>query len=915
MKKIYSLTLLFFLFLNLSIAQTPQSGGFTYGWDNYDNSDSLGLGQRPVNWDFAGIREISHAPDSGIHPRIFFGPDEIVNIQNRLATTTSGQAVSKQIHAFTTLLNLGNNYSHNAPYGKDAFGERYIDNQGFWNSNSYYEKLIAENPNAWDGADLKRKHLAATTMALEGFECLINAGKFDPDTDESYDDRMADLAKALTFWATLAIDDPEVNSTSNKYNNFGGIHSALAYDFAFNAMTETQRSVVRQALAKITPEVPRHGAYLPAFANQSNWSTLNSFEIIINLAIEYEPGYKPDLTERWMRAYHNFINYGWYESGAGYEGLGKNYQYVSTMIACAKRGYSLLGHPHVRAYGTQFLPAIMQPFGHGVTSYDVWGGSGHDAETGGYKFNSADVVGLKWAFPNEPKIDWVWRNYIEKTWNLSSTGYVYQQIRPDDSYFNYLIPAAVFAADYSTDDWQTQADQNVDLGYFADDRGLAVLKSGTDADALAVQFHCRQDMGGHTHGDRNDFTLSALGRIWVRKSYGGSQFQPSYFHSMPMIDGKGMGVGDPDGDKCRQPGTILDWNPRIEITTVAGDATYPYTWEFDWQPRPANQDHSRLGMDGWEKVTETWNDFQMIPRDEPHFDIPWYDYPHWHQADRFERMVKREYNPMEKVYRTVAMVRGEKPFVLIADDLKKDDDEHQFEWLAQIARDLTIDTMIVNLNNENYRNDVILKEPEATGNRRLLVRILNNENFDGTTAPARMDTIEYFDYFSGNPYNSNPNYVRPRLIVESNSVEPDFKFLLFPFYENDELPVTNWNATKDTLEVTFDAAIWHFSFAKDMRGKSEIKIVAESSTGVEEGFDSGISVYPNPVSDFIFIETPEEISNVAFRLFSGNGQTVFERNLKSNHEKIDLSDFSKGVYFYEILDGKQVLRTGKIILN
>ena len=170
--------ILFLLIFQISYAQDSQPGGFTYGWDNYDNSDSLGLGSRAVNWDFTGIREISHAPDPGIHPRIFFNPEDISEIKNRLQTTKSGQAVAKQIHAFTTLLNLGTDYQHNSSYGWDDFDNRWIDNTGFWNSNSYYEKLIAEDPNAWDGADLKRKHLAATTMALEGFECLMNAGEF-----------------------------------------------------------------------------------------------------------------------------------------------------------------------------------------------------------------------------------------------------------------------------------------------------------------------------------------------------------------------------------------------------------------------------------------------------------------------------------------------------------------------------------------------------------------------------------------------------------------------------------------------------------------------------------------------------------------------------------------------------------------
>ena len=69
-------------------------------------------------------------------------------------------------------------------------------------------------------------------------------------------------------------------------------------------------------------------------------------------------------------------------------------------------------------------------------------------------------------------------------------------------------------------------------------------------------------------GDRNDFTLSGLGRIWIRKSYGGSQFQPTWFHSTILIDGEGMGVGDPDGDKH----TMVGLQDRTdESQQAAGD--------------------------------------------------------------------------------------------------------------------------------------------------------------------------------------------------------------------------------------------------------------------------------------------------------------------------------------------------------
>ena len=35
-----------------------------------------------------------------------------------------------------------------------------------------------------------------------------------------------------------------------------------------------------------------------------------------------------------------------------------------------------------------------------------------------------------------------------------------------------------------------------------------------------MNFHIRQDMGGHTYGDRLSFTLSGLGRTFVRNPVG-----------------------------------------------------------------------------------------------------------------------------------------------------------------------------------------------------------------------------------------------------------------------------------------------------------------------------------------------------------------------------------------------------------
>jgi len=127
-------------------AQNQQKGGFIYGWNNYDNSDFLGLGQKAAPWDSTGLATINHAPAAGIHPRIFFGPEEVPAISTRLTNTVSGQSISEVINAYTILLHVGySNYNQNAAYAQDGYGTRLIDNSGAWDRSVTYAGLVAED--------------------------------------------------------------------------------------------------------------------------------------------------------------------------------------------------------------------------------------------------------------------------------------------------------------------------------------------------------------------------------------------------------------------------------------------------------------------------------------------------------------------------------------------------------------------------------------------------------------------------------------------------------------------------------------------------------------------------------------------------------------------------------------------------
>ena len=65
--------------------------------------------------------------------------------------------------------------------------------------------------------------------------------------------------------------------------------------------------------------------------------------------------------------------------------------------------------------------------------------------------------------------------------------------------------------------------------------------------------------------------------------------------------------------------------------------------------------------------------------------------------------------------------------------------------------------------------------------------------------------------------------------------------------------------------------------------------------------DFQISVYPNPASDFLIINTSTE-QNIAISIYNVSGQRVYlsENTSVNGEEKISLSDFNPGVYIIKL---------------
>jgi hypothetical protein len=799
--------------------------------------DPTDLGPTVVVPDWTGVRsDIPAVPAAGQHPRIYFSSAEKTAIANRWNNTPSGREAKAQLLAYTRLMELGYT-AYNAlpatPVRQDAYGNNRIGNVGYSDAKIWYDNLVNGEANPFAEVDATSYNLrtALTDTSKPGTirASMAIMALYYYITDDAVG--LQKVANATASWCDPASGNMKPD-----------IHIAYCYDMTYNVMTTAQRDLVRKAIYDylVTTGTP-YGTYLEAYATSSNWAGLDSFEYLTCMSIEGETGtgIDPAFIEQYKAWYKrtttNFLTYGYFSSGIPWEGQGKAFMWTSGLIAWARHGENFIAYPNVHAYSRDYLPALMQSFGFAFEGYDAWGGTGTDPTTGGYKFNSQDAVGAKWIFPTDTKVDFMYRNYMQY---MGQTGsYNYKQFGLS-GYDNALFSAAIFTSDYSTATWNQSI---LPTTTFLSDEGLIITRSDNATTAMGMQFHCRQNFGGHTHGDRNNFNLSGLGRVWgVYRTADGSgpqgTTQETKYKSCTLIDvdtltgdGYGIPITYQDGNKSRQPGKVVDFIDGDKATFASGDATYAYSWEWCWAPAEADAPaDSKLTTPGtvWTKVTETFNDFRVFNKGtEFYWDLPLYEFAHWNEYPKNERVLKKPSGrPMSYIYRTAGIVRGSgsaKPYALIVDDAKVADGlPHNFWWQMQLPEYaitasvlssgvpvLSIESSSINRVPTGWRCDVILKEPATTGTRRLLVRVFQNEGYTGVPA------------FIFNRYKTgNYKTAWPVLIVEStNCLDPRTKIMLYPHYQGDTLPTTNWDGSNLTVTIGSQIDTFKFNVGADNR--------------------------------------------------------------------------------------------------
>lgn len=735
-------------------------------------------------------------PALGVHPRILFSPEDLPRIRKELKETACGRRAYAAITGWVAN-SIGD---EKKPLGK------------------VWKALIAGNGKALDYAasDWWRGNIGCSAE-MEAFICLI----------EDNPERTKKCCAALT---TLA-KTPKLN----------GFSLALAYDFLYNAMDGEQRKTVRDTIASSTNGKISHGMGMKPEQHTYNWMPNGMGLILAALSIEGEEGYDAKIFPMSVEVMRNFLTYGVYPHGAPLEGMhyynfGMGTGGAMALIAFARRGDNLLGHPHFQASIDWYLHD-MEPFGY---AFSMHGDTPNDS--GGLLPN---YVVMKKISPEDPVTDFIWRNRIHDDYSgISYRGdFIFAAIFPSDWKGSQASERAPVIDQWGADAANKPALKPVapwnpstlkqPLTFFDPDRGLLMTRSEWSDKALALHFEAMRNIDGpsHAHANRNDISLSALGRRWVIDR--GFHIAESKHHNMVLIEGRG------EGFFCGS-GKVVSYLDTPALTFICGDAKDAYQWRYQFKSRKGNPESK-----GFE----------------------WQDIPD-------SGTIRAIDNPVSKAFRSVLLMRGTHPYVLVLDDIQKDEQFRLYEWLLQTPDDLQALSI--------KGNDLILGVPEAATDKtvktatetapRLLMRVLdlaavqdNRMNDDG-------ELLKYETYNvrrSANTGSDKDSGLGKRAVVSSYSVSPDYKILLYPYREGQPLPTSVWSPDHKTLTLTDNDVKDVFSFVPREDGLSACVLLRNdgqvfASFGLKKGVAGKFSVE--------FAGVPGDISYEDGRLYvSGKG--------------------------------------------
>ncbi|HAN38827.1 MAG TPA: hypothetical protein DCQ29_07980 [Chitinophagaceae bacterium] len=763
----------------------------------------------------------------GVYPRLFTSPSEFTTIQQQWQNTKIGKQ----------LLQLATVELSKLVSGQGVMGKAYKQLQ---------TTDTVSLPTNFPYNDF------ANQLAIQGLLAQVQ----QQDSVFTLTGKIA--GNFLQVWMRYIDNIKEVEGKDGmvKEQLYNGAKIAKLFDFTATAIPKEQRKAYIAFMLKNTTNHYSDGMQLPPHWRRWNHIAMALAYPLATLSLEHEKGFDKRIYDRGLEVLQDYLTYTFSPEGMSTEGITYTFNAfpddLLLMIAAAKRGKTdFWAHPHFRNISDWLIYALAP------NPNALWWSYGDTGSAS--ELNWLMMMLMKYFLPTDEKVDYLFANALPKSIDKL----------PDVSAFVFAIDP-----DKTREQYAGIPPITMPLTYFSASRGSFTARNKWNKQAVRMQFEARHDtyFQSHDHADRGAFTLAAHGRMWVVDGWRSTE---SKYHSVITIDGRGQGY-------FATPASWINYVDNAAATFAVIDQKYTYDWM--WLKSPvADMMLGKPVAKQWQQgvYADAANNLRKyyptaIPQRDPLKKVANYFSKNlatnpliWTEDTWPMRIPNYE---VAHAFRTAGLVKGKHDYVLIIDDIKKDDTEKLYEWLLPMPLDVEVVTIkqlvdikqesgplnigFNTLSNQGIQGDydILLgdkrmkrnmQEVDETANEthragrfmpqrndpQLLVRILNH-----TPAPRpnlepnpRLETLEKLKTEDMHQFYLRTMDLGKRLVIPSRSNSPAFKVLLFPHLSGEELPQTKWNNDRTILEVRFKDQVDTFYFASTPEGRTKVKLVRDGN--------------------------------------------------------------------------------------
>lgn len=631
-------------------------------------------------------------PPPYVHPRVFFNPEDLPAMRHRIKYNKAASAAYAKVSRMYEMMTRSGGVpaDYFSPGGKEGRG-------------------------SWHGG-------AGAAYCIGSFKALVEG---DTVLARKLIDGAVRIADAqLAALDTLKTPEDKRNWQNIKHGILARYTTSYVYDFLYPWMTKAEQDKLRLVISRCTAGVHSIGMFsVPNGVAASNWVCWVTGDLLANiLAIEGEDGFDPVVYREALAAMTKFWKFGILPDGSSSEGMGKNSITGQNLVAAAKRGHYAIASENIYNFYARFQLNVMQPYGNLFISDDLWGSSYASGRP-------PDAAVMKYAFPDDPVIDFVYRNVVK--------GERYETPLFKTTYgYNSALNNCWFGEEWTgSDDWNAHAAQALKrqpLDAHFNYSNIATARSAWDQDAAFLYFLPRM-LGGHPSPARGTFVFSALGRHWSVYPTGHNH-RHTLQHSVITVDGKSVGA---------RWARMIAYESKKDGMIAAADLRDYYGNRGD--------------------ANRSQNDHRVRPAPEPWCDLPGWQMPHWYAGNRpgrGEAPAADVRPPADAAYRVAAFVRAEKPYAVILDEMDIDGLTHDYRWQMVLPADLHGQVTI-------QGSDAVITDP-ATGNFVLVRPISSSAEFTATCEATE--------------------WARGVVAFETSCLAWEFAVLLMPFRKGETPP-------------------------------------------------------------------------------------------------------------------------------